>query len=656
MRAWLESCFGPDGALSESIDDFEPRAGQAQMAVAIHEALSDPVGSSVPLLIEAGAGLGKTLAYLIPAILSGKRVVISTRAKNLQDQILNKDIPIAARAVGADPVALSMKGRANYLCLRRYEAFERRGRFDDPAIAAQFKEIARWERETESGDRDELGSMPDDSPIWGEINSRSELCLAKNCPHYQACHFMGLKRRAAGADILLVNHHLFFADLALRSGSDHGAALPPYDAAIFDEAHHIEDIAGEYFGLSLSSALFDSIARDIVGELTRLKIFNEESAELIESARAAMSFFFESARSDQRERLALTESDKRELAARSTGALAKIGELKEYMDGLGERSRTTDGLADRIDALASRVESYVKFDRVEQVYWARSGARATFLQSTPLDVGACLAGSALSEGIPLVFVSATMTIDGAFGHIADRLGLVDRAELSIESPYDYASQARLYIGDDMPVPSSRAYPNALARRVMELIARADGGGVFVLFTSARMMRETAAALEGKLDYHILTQGDAPRSELLDRFRRGSKMALFGTSSFWEGVDARGAALTMVIIDKLPFASPSDPVISARIARMKERGVDPFMSYQVPAAALALKQGVGRLIRSSTDYGLVAILDSRLARAGYGKIFLRTLGELGARAEPLSNGVDAIEFPTEPARSKVGRET
>lgn len=631
--------LGDAGPLASSLSRYESRPAQLQMAAAVERALTE----ERVLLCEAGTGTGKTLAYLIPAILSGKKVVVSTATRALQEQIANRDLPLLER-MGLDPRAAVMKGLSNYLCLRRFE--EQRLASLDPALRL----VEDWRRTTFTGDVSELSTLPEDHPVWRDVTSSSDTRLGAGCAHFDECFVTRMRREADAARLVIVNHHLFFADLALR-GPHPGRVLPEYDAVIFDEAHQLEDIATDFFGVRVSSARIEVILRD----LGRAVALAGEGDAAIEAARRASDAFWA--------RLAVTADlggglDARVAVERDvfTGELAtRWHDLDSALEGalaLAESARgrlsqqkthvakDPRAIADALEVVARRVSALRDSLAIAieggpgRVTWLDAGAKSHTLSSAPVDVSALFRDLVFASVPSVVLTSATLATgaarpgDSPFSYLRSRLGLSDGSigveEQVIDSPFDYPKNALFYTPRDLPEPAAPEFVAAASTRIAELCALTDGGA-FVLTTSLRSMRALHAALRGQLgDRALLLQGEAPKGALLERFRADGRAVLVATSSFWEGVDIPGHALRLVVLEKIPFFVPSDPIVKARSARLEEQGDSPFMQLFVPAAALALKQGFGRLIRTRDDYGVVALFDDRVHKKSYGKRVLAAL--------------------------------
>jgi ATP-dependent DNA helicase DinG len=631
--------FAAEGPLARTLPDFEPRPGQVDMAGRVARVLED----GGVLLAEAATGTGKTLAYLVPAILSRQRVLVSTGTKNLQEQIFFKDIPALRQALDVNFTATYMKGRANYLCLHRLDQLTDSGL---PAMHDVFLPIIReWSARTETGDRAELQDLPEDLPFWNEVSATAETCLGTECPRYDDCFVTQMRQRAAAADVVIVNHHLLCADAAVRKNA-YGEVIPACHFAVVDEAHQLEDIATQYFGLAISNYRIEDYARDIERFVRSGAVGDRQTETELEKGvdklrDHARTFFHELAfahRTTDRlrgeERVRATDAslfNTREAAAYVAGALDVLEAtlaLSVKKRAAGEATDTPPGqdapaLAKRAADMRDDLRFLLRAGDPTYVYFVEFRGKGIFFRASPIDVSTIVKELLFERMRATVLTSATLTVDRSFSYIRSRLGIDHADEVRLASEFDFAEQAMMYLPPRMPDPRSPDFVMAAGRQVIELLKRSRGRA-FVLFTSYATLRSVQAIAEMALDYPILAQGTAPRSELLRQFRSTPHSVLFATSSFWQGVDVVGDALSCVIIDKLPFASPADPITSARIDALRQRGGEPFDDYQVPLAILALQQGLGRLIRHRKDRGVLAVLDPRLKTKGYGRRFLASL--------------------------------
>jgi ATP-dependent DNA helicase DinG len=611
------SFFGPRGALSRVLPAYEERPAQRALAEAAREVLED--GGA--LLAEAGTGTGKTLAYLLPAVELGRRVVVSTGTKNLQEQLVSKDIPLLARALGRDLNVAVMKGRANYLCLLRFGSFTKAGSFRRLEEIPLFRAVEDWAPATETGDRAEIEDLPDGVSFWREISAGSENCIGQSCTQFDACWVTRMRQRALEADIVVVNHHLLCADLAVKESS-YGAVIPEYDTLIVDEAHLLEDVATQYFGQALSVHRFDDLCRDVERELQAARLDAREVRAEVEGVRHRAEGFFRLLPTERGQRLREGWMSAR-TAEEADALLTRLLGLKIAILAMSERPEPLNALALRAQEIADRARFLTAAEDDAHVYFVESRGRTEILRATPIDVSSLLREQLFDQVRAVVLTSATLAVDGGFAYLRERLGLTPTRELTLPSPFDFGRQAVLYVPRDVPEPQSPAFARAAAREIRELLD-ISRGRAFVLFTSYANLNAVAEQLAGEVPFPLLMQGEAPKPVLLEMFRRTEGAVLLATSSFWQGVDVVGEQLSCVIIDKLPFASPADPVVGARIDRLRNRGGNPFADYQVPGAVLTLKQGLGRLIRSAADRGILAILDSRLLSRGYGRRFLESL--------------------------------
>jgi ATP-dependent DNA helicase DinG len=674
-RTRVEFVFSDSGPVARGLPGFEPREGQRRMAAAVASAIE----GGTTLLAEAGTGTGKTLAYLVPAILSGQRALVSTGTKNLQEQIFFKDLPALREALGVPFTATLMKGRSNYLCLHRWETYRDdaegnvSGRLIDTGEHVLLPMIQEWSKTTTTGDRAELRDLPEDLPMWKDISAEADTCLGVECPRYGDCFLTLMRQRAAESDIVIVNHHLLCADASVRK-SAFGEVIPSCSTLVVDEAHQLEDVATQYFGIAFSNFRVDDLVRDgqrlfghagfgaedteeIARALTRVADRARIFFSALSLSKAASPGAAEFRARYAPEAIAEYAEDGFMLAGaleglestlalitRDSGSGTRDSGLGTRDPGLGTRDSDADdsGLAEAVATIqrrAGELRSDLRFlmraDDPDFVYYFESRGRGMFLRASPVDVSRIVREALFDRFHAVVLTSATLAVDGSFDYIKGRLGISSADDLCVPSEFDYRRQALLYLPRRMPPPKSPSFPEAVARETIALLTRSRGRA-FVLFTSYRVLREVQPLLEIALPYPTLVQGTAPRSALLDEFRSTPHAVLLATSSFWQGVDVVGDALSCVVIDKLPFASPGDPVTAARIDAITARGGDAFSEYQVPLAILSLQQGLGRLIRHRSDQGVLAVLDPRLRTMGYGRRFLASLPPA-----PLTHDLDAV---------------
>lgn len=628
----MKEIFGPGGLLSRSHPQYEYREGQLEMAEAVARAITE----RHHLLVEAGTGTGKTLAYLIPAILSGKKILVSTGTKNLQEQLFFKDIPFLQQHLPYRFRASYMKGRSNYLCLLRFKKAETSPVLSGLEELDAFDIVRKWVETTTIGDRAEIRDLPEDVSFWHALDARSEICLGQKCADFQPCFITKMRQAALESQIVVVNHHLFFADLALR-GNEYGNVLPDYDVVIFDEAHELEDVATDYFGVSVSNYRLFDLLRDAqaiedidpttMGGIVKAAARASQAAERVwlavrALARAAegrfpldRNAFFKTGKSHDGE---------------STEAGDAVLEFTGTLDRLTAALKAIAGSPPEVEALIRRtvqfkadLEFLTRQKNNAFVYWFEQRGRGIYLQASPIDVSSTLR-ELLFENVPsAILTSATLTSGGEFEFIRSRLGIGPAEELAIPSHFDYQRQAILYLPPKMPDPREQTFAKAAAEEIVRIIEKTRGRA-FVLFTSVLAMEDAYEAVRRRVSFPCFVQGEASKMALLDKFKATPHSVLFATSSFWQGVDVQGETLSCVIVDKLPFAVPTDPLVRARNQFIEEHGGNPFYEYSVPQAIITLRQGLGRLIRSVRDNGVLAVLDPRIRTKAYGRAFLQSL--------------------------------
>lgn len=621
--ASCDRVFAAAGPLSGLLPGYAPRAEQQAMAAAVERAVSQ----RDVLICEAGTGTGKTLAYLVPAVAGGGRIVVSTGTRHLQEKLFSRDLPLVCRALERDPRIALLKGRSNYLCRWRYEQVLASGRLAPPGVAARAAELSGWAARTPSGDLAEVEDLAENDPVRRAVTSTADNCLGSKCPMFDGCHVVEARRRAAEADVVVVNHHLLFADMALK---EHGFAelLPLADTLVIDEAHQIPDVATRFFGVEVTSGQLAELARDtgaaMQADAPDTPDLDRLAAGLEAAAREAADAFAPAAAgagAAQRVEWAAMPGEARE---RIDAIEARLGALAEALEAVSVRGPALEAVSARARELVHRL-GRIGSEPPESgcAQWVEARARGFAAHLAPLDTGPILAERVAEADRAWILTSATLSVAGSLDHFAARVGMADASLHLFDGSFDYRRQTRCYLPSGMPEPSRPGYDGAVAEVAVSVLA-ASRGRAFLLFTSHRALLAAREALDGRVPWPLFTQGERPRGELLDRFVETPDSVLLGTHSFWEGVDIRGDALSLVLIDKLPFAPPNDPLIAARADAVRRDGGDPFVSIQLPAAVIGLKQGVGRLIRDASDRGVVVVCDPRLSSRGYGRVFLDSL--------------------------------
>ncbi len=621
--SFLESVFSADGALAHTIPAYRPRTQQLEMA----QAVQDAIQNYSMLIAEAGTGTGKTFAYLVPALLSGGKVILSTGTKTLQDQLFQRDIPTVRDALKAPVSVALLKGRANYVCHYHLERAKSDGRFASKEDTQHIHKIVRFAKASRTGDKSECVDVPENASVWPLATSTRENCLGSDCPNHKECFVLEARKQALAADVVVVNHHLFFADVMLR---DEGMAelLPACNTVIFDEAHQLPDTASLFFGQSVSTSALIELARDTRAEaITGAKDFKDLPDACLALDKATRDL-----------RLVLSEDNGRLNAQQVRGRKGfdgaldmlenKLAALTKILESQAQRDEGLENCYARAQTLTQQIKSWRGAEDAGSIRWIEIFGHAMQLNTTPLNIAELFQKQLLAQKRAWIFTSATLSVKGDFSHYQSELGLSEAATASWQSPFDFENQAILYVPEGMPEPNTPDYTPAVVEAAFPLI-EASEGRAFLLFTSLRAMKLAHELLQEKfdqhkLDYPLLLQGQGSRTELLERFRKLGNAVLVASQSFWEGVDVKGDALSLVVIDKLPFAPPDDPVLAARIEQISKAGRNAFMEYQLPAAVINLKQGAGRLIRDEADRGVLMICDPRLLSKPYGKRIWQSL--------------------------------
>ena len=615
----LNEFFGPESPLRKLLPGFQPRAGQAWMAEAVAETIEN-VGQ---LVVEAGTGTGKTFAYLLPALMSGRKTIISTGTKALQDQLYHRDLPLISQAVGRPVTTALLKGRANYLCLHRLETIADHAAAD--SMIDDLNAVRMWRHRTESGDKAELVDVAEDSPVWPLVTSTADNCLGSECPVYKKCHVVRARRAAQEADMVVVNHYLLLADLAMKE-EGFVEFLPGAEAIIIDEAHQIPDLAAQFFGVVLGSREIERLIDEV--RAATISMNQPELQRRVDKVLTAVRVLRADAPSKEgRYEMSSVVND---IRAALDGLGDALRDLQKALADFVEVSPDVDSLHHTLLSMLERLALLASDESWDGLRWLEVHPRSLRMNLTPLDVAGTIGGLVNAGHQAWIFTSATLAIAEDFSHFRERMGIPDAQELTFPSPYALKKNGLIYLPPDMPQPSDPTHTERMLEYVAPLL-KMTPGGMFCLFTSHRALanarkwaKRNRKLLDGRL---LLVQGDAPRDDLLRRFRNDGSAVLFGTGSFWEGVDVRGQALTIVAIDKLPFASPSDPMMMARLEFIRRQGGNGFVDHQLPLAALALKQGAGRLLRDDNDYGVVVLCDPRVSTKNYGSLFLKCLAPM-----------------------------
>jgi ATP-dependent DNA helicase DinG len=607
-----------NGPLTKSIDGFTVRIQQQEMAEAVNAALNEHYS----MICEAGTGTGKTFAYLVPVLMSGKKVIISTGTKHLQDQLFHKDLPVVREALNVPFISALLKGRANYLCLYRLKLIETEGRLSSKKIISDVNKIRQWSNTTRSGDLNELTFLPEDSIARPLVTSTAENCLGQACDYFEDCFVFKARKQAREADLVIVNHHLFLADMVLRE-QGFGEVLPAVDGIIFDEAHQLPELASTYFSHGLSSRQLLELLQDIksaryeeAADMPGLLSLLDATEKAVRDLRLALGI-------DDR-RITWTDISGEDTVANTlTCLLDALQQLLDCLLAVSERGKLLENCWHRCNHRFDFLESFTESDSVDYVQWVEIRGKSFYLNRTPVDIAETFQARLAAYDANTVFTSATLAVKNDFSHFSRQLGLDSMSTHVWESPFDYQQQALLFLPETLPDPRTPKFTETFIQTAVQIL-KLSKGRAFLLFTSHSSLKLAAEMIGDLIDFPVFVQGQAPRSELLSTFRDTEHAVLLGTSSFWEGVDVKGQALSCVIIEKLPFGSPDDPVLKARINYLSRQGRNPFMEYQLPQAVIGLKQGVGRLIRDANDYGILAICDRRVSTKSYGKRFLDSL--------------------------------
>jgi len=624
LASSVAETFVDEGPLAKVLPSFEPRPSQRQMAIAA----ADIFESGGVLLVEAGTGIGKTIAYLVPAILSRNRILISTGTKTLQDQIFYKDLPALRKALDISFTATYMKGRGNFLCLHRFDALQKNHEPFTKIERNYLDAIGEWAKQTKTGDRAEIEDLPDDFTIWHDISATTDNCIGTECPQYQDCFVTKMRQNALESDLVIVNHHLLCADTAVKH-SAYGEVIPECRYVVIDEAHQVEDVATQYFGVSLSDHRLDELLRDVQrvldAKLWTVTEITDELKECVERTRKQSQGFFDSLNLNNMtgDRVRITSDLMAPIAEPGHQLIQSLANLGRILGNIPDATEDVLALSRRSSEVCDQLRFLISASDPNFVYFFETRGRGAHLRASPIDVSEIVSELLFQKMEGTILTSATLTVDNSFDYVRKRLGINQAFELQLLSEFDFKKQAILYLPQRMPDPRSKEFVAAAAYELTNLLAVTEGRA-FILCTSYNNLKKIHRLLESTIPYPLLVQGSAPRTVLLREFRSTPQAVLLATSSFWQGVDVKGKELSCVVIDKLPFASPSDPITAARMEAIESCGGNAFTDYQVPLAILTLLQGLGRLIRHRNDRGVLAILDRRLETKGYGHRFLASL--------------------------------
>ncbi|MBX2882091.1 MAG: ATP-dependent DNA helicase [Granulosicoccus sp.] len=628
----ISAILGNEGPVAQLLPNFAPRVEQQHLAEAIFSSLEN---HSV-LVGEAGTGTGKTFAYLVPALFSGQRIIISTGTRHLQDQLFHTDLPLVKQALNSGATVSLLKGRANYLCKHRLARALRHPALNNTENAAHLRLVNDWARTTETGDIAEVLHVPEDSMVWSFITSNDDFCSEHEFEDLDDCFIHRARKKAQESDIVVVNHHLFCADLALKE-EGFGELLPSANGFVIDEAHQLPDIAAQFFGRKLSSRQLLDLSRDTVGEQLHEAPDMVELRDMASQLETGVRHFRLAFDIEPTRDAWITIASRPAIDRELERITLLLGSLRDALESVASRGKGLESCYRRaVQHAASLARFTANEPNKEYIHWFETYRSGFSLNMTPMTVAQPFQRAMEAMPASWIFTSATLAVGGDFSHFKTNLGIEAADELLVDSPFDYRQNAMLYLPEGLPEPQHSGYTNSAMQAVLPII-EASHGRTFLLFTSYRALHEAGRFLEGKFDFPILMQGQMPKRELLEAFQSAGNAVLLGTSSFWEGVDVRGDALSVVVIDKLPFGSPGDPVMAARIDHMKQAGGNPFFEYQLPQAAITLKQGVGRLIRDVTDRGVLVLCDPRIRTKHYGEVFINSLPPM-----PISRDLPEIE--------------